>query len=59
MTLSLYALVKKISEAGDFQHCSLCGTSLTPSDEEGICHLCKISLIFNEDMCPDLHDFAC
>ncbi len=40
------------------QHCSLCGNSLLPADEEGICHLCKMSIIFNEDTFPDIEDCA-
>jgi hypothetical protein len=41
------------------QNCSLCGTHLTPNDEEGICHICKMSIIFNEDIYPEIDDFAC
>jgi hypothetical protein len=40
------------------EHCSLCGTNLLPVDEEGICHLCKMSIIFNEDTFPDVDDCA-
>ena len=41
------------------EYCALCGCQLTPNDEEGICHLCKMSIIFNDDICPDIDDFAC
>jgi hypothetical protein len=40
------------------QHCSLCGTNLLPADEEGLCHLCKMSIIFNEETFPDVDDCA-
>ena len=39
--------------------CSMCGGYLTPNDEEGICHLCKMSIIFNADIYQDIEDFAC
>jgi hypothetical protein len=41
------------------ENCSLCGSNLTPNDEEGICHLCKMSIIFNEEIYPNIDDFAC
>ncbi|MCK5262025.1 MAG: hypothetical protein KAJ44_07565 [Thermoplasmatales archaeon] len=41
------------------KYCSICGSNLTANDEEGICHLCKMSIIFNDDIYPDIDDFAC
>jgi hypothetical protein len=41
------------------KYCSICGNNLTPNDEDGICHLCKMSIIFNVDIYPDIDDFAC
>jgi hypothetical protein len=41
------------------KYCSICGGALSPNDEEGICHLCKMSIIFNEDIYLDIDDFAC
>ncbi len=40
-------------------YCSMCGNVLNANDEDGICHLCKMSIIFNEDIYPDIDDFAC
>ena len=40
-------------------YCSICGNLLSPNDEDGICHLCKLSIIFNSDIYPDIDDFAC
>gem|GEM_PF-1641967 len=41
-------------------YCSNCGSPLSSSDEDGLCHLCKMSIIFNENIYPDLEDdFAC
>jgi len=41
------------------KYCTICGINLTPNDEDGICHLCKMSIIFNCEIYPDIDDFAC
>jgi len=41
------------------KYCSMCGMHLNQNDEDGLCHLCKMSIIFNEEIYPDIHDFAC
>jgi hypothetical protein len=29
------------------------------ADEEGICNNCRASIFFDEDILPDIEDFAC
>ncbi len=40
------------------EHCAICGGEISSVDDRGICHLCKLSIIFNEDTFPEIEDCA-